>query len=135
METKINSSEEKEITKKYQILDDEVKIIKKHTVHRIQALRDFDDVKKGDKGGWVSTIVNLSQNGNCWIYDDAVVYEHGYVEGDAKVKDHAVISGFGRVYGSAQVIGKAQIKNNAQIYGNAIVDGNKIVESTTNIFE
>ncbi len=40
---------------------------------RIMACKDFGDVKKGDIGGFVLYINNLSQEGDCWIYDDAIV--------------------------------------------------------------
>ena len=40
-------------------------------LYRIRALKDFNDIKKGDLGGWVSNENNLSQKGNCWIYNNA----------------------------------------------------------------
>ena len=38
------------------------------TLYRIEALMDFSDVKKGDKGGFVQSENNLSQLGNAWVY-------------------------------------------------------------------
>ncbi|MBB4077294.1 hypothetical protein GGR08_001625, partial [Bartonella fuyuanensis] len=31
-----------------------------------QALKDFDDIKAGDLGGFIEKEVNLSHDGNCW---------------------------------------------------------------------
>ena len=45
------------------------------TLYRIIALKNFSDVRKGELGGWVSGIDNLSQEGNCWIYDEAKCME------------------------------------------------------------
>jgi hypothetical protein len=39
-------------------------------LYRIQALKDFGYVKAGDFGGWVESESNLSQEGDCWIYDN-----------------------------------------------------------------
>ena len=42
-------------------------------LHKIEALKDFDDVKTGDFGGYVEKEENLSQTGNCWVYGNAKV--------------------------------------------------------------
>lgn len=47
------------------ILTSETSEVNKHILHRIKALKDFGDVKKGDLGGWVEDIHNLSHKGNC----------------------------------------------------------------------
>ena len=44
--------------KKY-ILTTETKDVNGHTLHRIQAIRDFNDVKTGDLGGWIEKEKNL----------------------------------------------------------------------------
>ena len=42
-------------------------------LHRIRALRDVrEDVRAGDLGGFVQSEENLSQEGSCWIYDNAL---------------------------------------------------------------
>ena len=45
------------------------------TLYQIEALRDFSDVKKGEKGGYIEREDNLSQEGNCWVSGDAWVYD------------------------------------------------------------
>ena len=40
---------------------------------RIRACKDFGNVKRGDFGGLVQSEDNLSQYGECWIYDGAQV--------------------------------------------------------------
>lgn len=83
--------------------------------YRIKATASFSNVKKGQVGGFVDSELNLSQKGNCWIYDDAIVFEHGYVGGDAKVMDSAM------VYDNAEVSGSAIVQDEAEVYGNAVV--------------
>lgn len=47
--------------KKY-ILTEETKEVGGHILHKIQAVRDFGDVQKGDLGGWVESEENLSHD-------------------------------------------------------------------------
>ncbi len=70
---------------------------------RIRACKDFGDVKKGDFGGLVESEKNLSQKGNCWIYDDAKVSCHAKVFGNAKIYNGAWVCGYARVGGNACV--------------------------------
>ena len=52
-------------------------------LHRIRATKDFSDVKAGDFGGFIQDESNLSQEGDCWIYDEAKVYDGAVIEGNA----------------------------------------------------
>lgn len=77
--------------KKYRLTDDKI-IVGCRTLYRIQALRDFGDVKEGEFGGWIESEKNLSHEGSAWIYGNAWVY------GDADIKhssDICSMSGFG----------------------------------------
>ena len=77
--------------KKYR-LTEETKEWCGRTLHRIEALKDFGDVKAGDKGGWIEK-ENLSQEGNAWVYDSACVYDSARVSGSACVSGSARVSG------------------------------------------
>ena len=68
--------------KKYKLTKENISYCGK-TLYRIEALKDFANVKKGDKGGYIKKENNLSQEGNCWIYDNAKVYENAKVCGNA----------------------------------------------------
>ena len=57
-------------------LTNKTRVINGITLHQIQALTNFSDVKAGDLGGWIEREENLSQEGNCWVYDDARVYDN-----------------------------------------------------------
>ena len=92
-------------------------------LYRIKALKDFNDVKKGDIGGYVEGEKNLSQLGDCWIYDDAVVM------GNAKVCDNA------RIRGNAIVRDNARVLVNARVFGNAIIQDNAVVRGDARIFD
>ena len=93
--------------KKYELTDETIEI-DGHTLHRIKALKDFEDVKTGDLGGFIESEDNLSQDGLCWVYDDAKAYEQAVVREDAKIKGHSKVIG-SEIYGSAEVSGYARV--------------------------
>ena len=85
------------MSKKYELTDETMEW-EGHTLHRIKALRDFNDVKAGDLGGWVESEDNLSQYEKCWLCDNAIVYGDARIYGNARIygtKDYCIITGFG----------------------------------------
>ncbi len=65
------------INKKYEFTE-ETKDICGKKLYRIRALRDFKGVKAGDLGGFIEKEENLSHEGNCWVYNNAMYAEiHG----------------------------------------------------------
>lgn len=81
------------MSKKYRLLKKDTMKIGDRTLYRIEALRDFSNVKKGDKGGYIEKEANLSHYGNAWVYDDALVYGNAMVSDNARVYGNALVSG------------------------------------------
>jgi hypothetical protein len=53
--------------KKYKLLKkSKIEFLGK-TLFQIQALKDFGYISKGEKGGFVESEVNLSQEGDSWV--------------------------------------------------------------------
>lgn len=130
-----------------------------HKLHRIKAVKDFGDVKKDDLGGWAETEDNLSQFGNCWIYDNAIVCENANVRYNAIVCNNAIVYGeaciwdnakvrgsaiicdkasiseyacirdYANVYGRASIRDYAVVRGNVKVYGEAIICGGAKIES------
>ena len=143
--------------KKYKLTEETLKVYDK-TLYRIEALKDFNDVKKGDKGGFIENEKNLSQRGDCWIYDNAkvlgeamvccnakvygnakicdyaVAYDNAIVFGNAQVCDEAKVYYNAKVYGNARIYGKARVLDNARVYGNTNVYHNAEVCGNTRIY-
>lgn len=124
--------------RKYKLLEDEIITVKDDdgkikTLYRIEAVRDFEDIFVGDKGGFIEKEDNLSHNGKCWVYHEAKVYGHARIIEDAivynraTVAEHAVCSGISRVCGSAYIGGFAQISNGAKIHEDAMVNGCAVI--------
>ena len=114
--------------------------------YRVKALRDFNDVKKGDIGGYVEGEKNLSQLGDCWIYDNAKVYDNAFVMGKAKVCDNAVVRDNAKIYNNAvirdyatvchdaRIWANSKILNHCHIYGNVEVCGDAVVCDCANVY-
>ena len=115
--------------KKYKLTEETINVNGK-TLYRIKSLKDFGNVKKGDKGGFVEKEENLSQSGDCWVYDNAKVYnnakvfDYADIYGNAEVFGNAIVSGNARVYGNAKVYHYAMVYDNAEVCDNAIISGN-----------
>lgn len=120
---------ESKINEKYIILWDETCDFYGSILYRIQAVKDFSLVKAGDKGGWVSGYHNLSQEGDCWIYDEAKVYHNAQVYDNAVIFDNACISDYSQVYGfavvydDAEVCGDAEVFDCSRVFDNAYISG------------
>ena len=90
-------------------------------LYRIKALRDFNDIKKGDKGGFIQSYANLSQEGNSWIYNPSFVFL------DARVIENAIIK-WGWIRDNVIVKGNSIIKDDCYLMGDSIIDENGIVD-------
>ena len=112
--------------KKYKFTDD-IKTLEDGTVlHRIEALRDLDvvrtpfgdniSVKKGEFGGYIEKEENLSHDGDCWVYEYALVYGNAKITGDSRIY-------MGTVYGNAQISGNVSILSGAEVFGDAKLSG------------
>ena len=118
--------------KKYRLTDETIEF-NGVTLHRIEALKDFGCVYKGDKGGFVQSEKNLSQLDKCWIFNDSkaignsLVYKNAVLSGNSIICDNAVAAGFSWICDHSIVCEKALITNNARIYRNSVVCGNSYV--------
>ena len=117
--------------KKYRLTDEIIEFCG-FELHRIESLKDFGHIKKGDKGGFVQSENNLSHDGDCWIFGDAYVYGSAKVYDNSKVFDNAKVYDNAKVFGDANVFGDAYIYGKAEVYENAKVCGNiKVCGDTT----
>lgn len=124
----LESSFTRQASKKYRLDLDDSRIEEGYTLHRIVALRDFGDVKEGEKGGYIQSEDNLSHEGNSWVGDHSLVYNSAKITGDARIQQNACITCDVKVSGNAIVSGDARASGNACITGNAIVFGNAIID-------
>ena len=89
---------------KYRLTDETKTTVQGFVVRRICALRDIRrwSVHKGDLGGWVEKEANLSQDGDAWVGENAVVYGDAQVSGNAQVgRDFCLFGQFERGEGDS----------------------------------
>ena len=130
--------------KKY-ILTDETIEYPGHTLHRIQAVKDFGTISAGTLGGYIESETNLDHTGDAWVsgdarvFGDAMVFGDARVSGDARVFGDAMVSGDARVFGDAMVsgdamvFGDARVSGDAKVSGDARVSGNAVVHKPSDI--
>ncbi|QQG36214.1 MAG: hypothetical protein HYS17_00010 [Micavibrio aeruginosavorus] len=110
------------------------------TLYRIRAVRAIRDVvRRGDLGGYVQSLDNLSHAGNCWVADRACILGNARIWGDAWVGgaatvcdqawvfERAVVCGQAVVAGSARVFGQAQVYGRSYVGGHVLVAGQAVV--------
>ena len=112
--------------KKYELIKETKTCSTIRIMYRIRALKDFSDIKAGDVGGWVCSENNLSQEGDCWIYDDAKCLDNAKMFDNAKMYDNAIMCN------NAVMCNNAEMYGNAEMYDNAILDKDKILYGSIN---
>jgi len=110
---------------KYEILKEN----KQGTLFQIRALKDFSDVKKGDLGGFIECEDNLSHEGDCWVYDNALVWNGAKVKGNAQVRDNS------QVFDHATITGTAILTEDAEAYDGFYMDEDELWDDCTTLIE
>ena len=128
--------------KKYEILMDKKNTIewKGHTLHRIRALRDFGDIKKGDIGGFVENENNLSHKGNCWIYDDAkamddsIMYDNSRIYDKSELHDDSVMYNYTRMYDYSELHNNSIMNDDSAMYDNSTMHDYSIMYDNSEMY-
>ena len=123
---------EKDNMNRYYELTDETIEFDGHTLHRIVCTESFRNVLKGTYGGFIEGYKNLKGNG--WVCGNAKVYNGAVVSGNGIVSENATICNKARVFGNATVRGNAYISGRyVDIYGNALVSENATIRGICDI--
>ena len=107
-------------------------------LHRIRAICQVNEqVSPGMLGGYVQTEDNLSQEGTCWIYDQAVCCEEAAVADDGRMFDGAVARGSALVGGDARMFERAMAEGNSSFFSGELKEdarlaGNAVVQQSDN---
>lgn len=131
--------------KKFKLTDETMTTKYGIVLHRIECTKTFFPIKgtpihAGEKGGWVECEENLSQSGNCWVWDNAQVYGCAHILNNAQIHDNArinkraMISGNAQIYDNVCVSDEAIIDSEAVVYNNAYIYGSAIVHENARVF-
>lgn len=93
---------------------------------QIVATKNFNDIKIGDTGGWMSADSILSHRGECWVHKDAIILNNSRVYGDAIIYDNVLVD-------NSKISGKTVIKGGKDLYGrinitDSVIDGDITIE-------
>ena len=72
-------------------------------------------------GGWIEGEWNLSQEGECFVYENGIVCGNARVYGNACISGDALVCGNARVYGDAIVTGDSIVSDYACVYGDVTI--------------
>ncbi len=116
---------------KYELTDLAKQVIGTGTlVFRIKSLIQIRDIPPGTIGGYIEGEHNLSQEGDCWVGNEATVYDNAVVKDNAQVWSYATVSGNAVVKDNANISGSALVCHNTVVKDNATVNGTSWVEGS-----
>ena len=97
------------------------------TLYRVRALKNFRNVKAGDLGGWVSGKHNLSQEGECWIYDEAKCMDNARMYHNSAMYNNAVMCDFSEMHGCSEMHNYSAMLDNSRMYNcSAMYDNSRM---------
>lgn len=85
-------------------------------------------LSSGEQGGWIEEDGNLSHEGDCWLYSNAII------SGSAVVDDAASIFGRAHVFGNALVSGTSRIKADSRVFGWAHITGDVTIDGRSYVY-
>ncbi len=100
---------------------------------RLKCLTAFSDVQVGQLGGFVDSPLNLSQTGNCWLYDSARAVGNSVVSGNATMRGNTFIQDNVQLSGNARMLNYAYGVKDAAITGSAVLDSVACVTDSAQI--
>ncbi len=104
---------------KYRITGESM-VFEGKTLHRIEAVDGCRGLAPGQRGGWIENENILSQEGLCWVADEAKAYGNAHVTGDARMYDGAVLAD-AELREHAAMKGEARVDNGAAVGGFAVI--------------
>ena len=120
--------------KKYEITDITMEFGER-TLYRIRALKDFANVKKGDLGGWVSSENNLSQEGNCWIYNEAKCMDNAKMYNNSTMHDYSEMYDYSIMRGDSEMHSYTEMHDYSIMYGYSKMCGNSKMYDDSKMFD
>ncbi|ELO00691.1 putative transferase [Salmonella enterica subsp. enterica serovar Enteritidis str. 13183-1] len=95
-------------------------------LRQVIAVTDFNDVKAGTSGGWVDADNVLSQQGDCWIYDEnAMAFAGTEITGNARITLPCTLYNNVRI-GDNVWVDRADISDGARISDNVTIQSSSV---------
>lgn len=129
--------------KKYKLIkNDSINVPYKNTFKKlycIEACKEFECggemIHIGDKGGYIESEDNLSQNGNCWVFPFSVVYgTKARILNNACIMDHSIVDDSticdNSIITMYTTISNNSLIENSIIYGMVVINDSWICDNT-----
>lgn len=92
-------------------------------------------VKYGyNRGGFIGSKKNLSEEGNCEVIDFAACIENSEIKNNAIISGTAIVKGNSKIGGNARV-GNKKFMNQDEIFRDTIISGDSIIGGDAGIYE
>lgn len=121
------------MSNKYKLTNETI-VFEGRLLHRIQAVKAFRNIEKGELGGYVESEDNLSQDGLAWIDSNAKVYDKARVFNNAQVVDDAQVYDTAVIGDNARVSGESVVRRNARVFGSTIVGENAEISGEAKVY-
>lgn len=96
------------------------------SLRQIIALSDFNDVTAGTPGGWIDDERVLSQQGDCWIYDEnSIAFDGCQIRDNARITRPCILH-HGVQIGDNAWVDAAEISHGARLSGNVLVQSSTV---------
>ena len=112
---------------KYELIKESKTYFEGREIFRIRALKNFGTVKAGDVGGWVCSENNLSQEGDCWIYNEAKCLDNAMIFDNAKMYDNSVMCNNAKMYNNAIMLNNSTMFDSSRMYDNSTMFNNAMM--------
>lgn len=103
-------------------------------LYRVQALRDFGNVKRGDIGGWIRDERCLAHDGLCWAGGNTIIADHAFVSENAVIDDNVIMDEESHVFGNARVTENVYMTERCFVYDDAFITGSTRISGSPSIY-
>ena len=122
------------MNKKYELTNITMEF-EERTLYRIRALKNFRNVEAGDLGGWVSGKYNLSQEGECWIYDEAKCMDNARMYHNSVMYNNAIMCDFSEMHNYSAMLDNSRMYNCSAIYDNSRMYNDSKMYNNSRMFD
>ena len=122
------------MNRKFELTDITMKF-KGRTLYRIRALKDFRDVEAGDLGGWIQSENNLSQKGDCWVYDEAKCMDYAKIYDNSTMHNNSVMCDFSEIHDNSVMHDYSKIYDRSRMYDHSEMHDNSVLYGYGELYE
>jgi len=104
--------------------------------YQIRALKDIESmgIRKGDLGGYVNDKDNLSQEGNCWIFNDSRMFNNSRMYDNSKMHNNSMMFNNSEMHDNSEMYDNARMYNNSKMHNNTVMFNNSEMHDNSEMY-